>query len=301
MRLFSVGEILWDIFEDKECLGGASLNFSVSAHRLGNPVALLSAVGTDPRGFRALEAMQTYGLVTDFIQIARHSPTGTASVSTGGAGNARFVIERPAAFDTVEVDDQVLLRIDQWRPEWIYFGTLAHSMPSGEERLNRILAATPTARRFYDINLRDGHWDFDLVQRLSRAATVLKLNESEASLLFEQTQKAHTFALEDFCSYWSATFGVNTICVTLGDKGCAIFEGNALQVFPGYPIKAVDTVGAGDAFAAGFLHGFNQGWRLERIAAFANSLGATVASRPGAIPPWTLADLEAITSAASGA
>jgi fructokinase len=51
-------------------------------------------------------------------------------------------------------------------------------------------------------------------------------------------------------------------------------------------IELADAVGAGDAFAAAFLHGLEQGWQAEKIGAFANRVGALVASRAGAIPRW---------------
>jgi fructokinase len=76
--------------------------------------------------------------------------------------------------------------------------------------------------------------------------------------------------------------------VTFGSGGCAIFADDILRSFPGFTVKAVDTVGAGDAFAAAFLHGLNQGWLLEKSATFANALGALVASRPGAVPDWNI-------------
>jgi fructokinase len=56
----------------------------------------------------------------------------------------------------------------------------------------------------------------------------------------------------------------------------------------------VDTVGAGDAFAAAFMHGLSRRWPAAEIASFANRVGALVASRHGAIPDWTLE--EAVTS-----
>jgi fructokinase len=52
-----------------------------------------------------------------------------------------------------------------------------------------------------------------------------------------------------------------------------------------------DPVGAGDAFAAGFLHGLDGGWPAAKIAQLANRLGALVASRPGAIPDWRVEEL----------
>ncbi len=62
----------------------------------------------------------------------------------------------------------------------------------------------------------------------------------------------------------------------------------SLHVVQGFTVTVADTVGAGDAFAAGFLHGLDSGWPVERIACFANALGAIVASRPGATPSLDL-------------
>jgi sugar/nucleoside kinase (ribokinase family) len=59
-------------------------------------------------------------------------------------------------------------------------------------------------------------------------------------------------------------------------------------------IEVADTVGAGDAFAAAFVHGLGKGWPAPQIADFANRVGALVASRPGAIPPWTAEEASAL-------
>jgi sugar/nucleoside kinase (ribokinase family) len=56
---------------------------------------------------------------------------------------------------------------------------------------------------------------------------------------------------------------------------------------PGYKVEVRDTVGAGDAFAAAFLHGYHLGWSTMRTARFANAAGAIVASRAGATPSWS--------------
>jgi fructokinase len=96
------------------------------------------------------------------------------------------------------------------------------------------------------------------------------------------------FNLEAFCRHWSATHGMKTICVTLGSKCCAVFADDRLVNYEGIKVKVVDTVGAGDAFAAAFLHGFELGWPMERTARFANAVGGLVASRAGATPAWTI-------------
>lgn len=299
MRIVSVGEVLWDVFGDSEFLGGAPLNFSAHSHRLGSTVALVTAVGEDPRGIRTVSAIESLGLSTQFVTTVRSRPTGIATLALEASGNVRFTFNRPCAYDSLDSGVPLLNPIQSFSPDWIYFGTLAQTEPGNERALARILAKCPSASRFYDMNLRTGHWDLPLVQRLCRLATVLKLNQSEAELLFPSMQPLAEFDLETFCRCWAEKYELHVICVTLGDQGCAVFASGRFDVFPGFPVTVADTVGAGDAFAAAFLHGLESGWPLDRTASFANGLGALVASRKGAIPDWQLAELVALTAGES--
>lgn len=288
MKILSLGEILWDVFVEKEYLGGAPLNFSVVSQRLGNSVALLTAIGADERGDRVLKSMNDLGLSSDFVQRVTQRPTGTAIVSTDSELNTVFTIDRPAAFDCLTVDAEILERVARFAPDWLYFGTLVQTNPHMEAAILRLVENLPNARRFYDVNLRAGHWTLALVERLSAATNVLKLNHAEAEILYELTLGKCGFSLESFCRHWASKYEIDTICVTLGGSGCAIFAEDVLRSFEGFSVHVVDTVGAGDAFAAAFLHGLSAGWPLEKNANFANALGAVVASYPGATPNWNL-------------
>lgn len=288
MQIVTIGEILWDVFDDVEYLGGAPLNFSAAVNRLGNRATLISGVGDDSHGSRALESMTGLGLCTEFVQVLPGKVTGIARVTTNSSGNASFFIKRPAAFDELVIDDARLSSIEALLPSWVYFGTLTQTHPLALANLEAILQRLPGVKRFYDMNLRKGHWNLPLVQHLSSQASILKLNDTEAETLFGLTRPAEQFSLEQFSRYWSSTYSIETICITLGDKGCAVFRDDALQLFDGFPVEVADTVGAGDAFAAAFLHGHIQGWPMAQQATFANALGALVASRAGATPAWTI-------------
>jgi len=301
MQIVSIGEVLWEVVGAEEYLGGAPLNFAANAQRLGNLVTLVTAVGADARGAKALLQMRALGLTTGMVQTVADHPTGTAIVSTDPQGNESFFIHRPAAFDGLKIDSAALSRFESIRPDWIYFGTLALTNAETEEMLLQLVQRLPQARIFYDMNLRAEHWDLPLVKRLSALATVLKLNETEAERLFTLTFGARAFSVEEFCAFWSAAYNLKMICVTLGSKGCAIYSQGKLRTFPGFCIKVKDTIGAGDAFAAAFLHGLNLNCTVEQIAVFANGLGALVASREGATPNWTVEEcLELIESGQRG-
>ena len=86
MHIVSVGELLWDIYEKKEYLGGAPLNFSVHARILGHKVYFISAIGDDNRGDRALQCASDYGLSTKYISRVDNYPTGNVEVIKGGYG-----------------------------------------------------------------------------------------------------------------------------------------------------------------------------------------------------------------------
>lgn len=291
MRIVSIGEILWDILGEREFLGGAPLNFSICSLRLGDEVVLVSAVGNDRRGTLALQAIEAHGVGGECIQVIAGQPTGTATATMDESGSANFQIHRPVAYDLLNLKDSALAALAAKRPDWIYFGTLAQTSAGNEALLRRLIAAAPGVRCFYDMNLREGQWSGPLVERLSGLASILKLNEAEAEMLFGFARSSGGFSLERFCEDWSGTYGLEMICITLGERGCAVWSGGGLQRFPGIDVKVVDTVGAGDAFSAAFLHGYARGWGLERTAAFANSLGSLVASRAGATPAWKLEEL----------
>ena len=300
--ILCLGEVLWDLFDDGRRLGGAPLNFGAHAHRLGHPVMLLSALGADELGDEAAKEISALGLNTSLLRTTARYATGTARVRLGPGGAPEFTVTRPAAYDAVEFSAADLAYLQQSAPEqsapaWLYYGTLFASTVGGKQALEKLLAALPGTRAFYDLNLRPGSDSPTLVRQLLERADVVKLNESEL-------QRVHSFAglpsdVESFCRAAVERWGWSAVGVTLGDRGCAVLAGGQYVEAATYPVEVIDTVGAGDAFAAAFLHGLSQNWPAAEIAAFANRIGAWVAGCPGAIPEspphWELE--EAVKSA----
>lgn len=67
MRIICIGELLWDVYEEEEYLGGAPLNFSAHLKRLGHEVYFISAVGEDSRGDLSLINISSHNLATKYI------------------------------------------------------------------------------------------------------------------------------------------------------------------------------------------------------------------------------------------
>lgn len=276
MNIASAGEILWDLIRGEEYLGGAPLNFAASAHRLGSQVTLVSAVGEDARGDRALARIEALGLSTKFVSRVAH-PTGTVTIRFDESGEPDYVIHRPAAYDFLEPASI--------EAEWIYFGTLIQTNARARAAIAAISRSIPN--RFYDLNLRKNSYTLDLVRDLIAESTAIKMNQQEASIL------GATANLESFCR----SFEKRYVCVTRGAAGCALLIDGDYAEVDAIKAQIADTIGAGDAFAAAFLHGIGKGWSAEQVGRYANRAGSLVASRPGAIPDWSSNELNSYQSA----
>lgn len=314
MKILSIGEILWDVIQGTEYLGGAPFNFAAHARRLGHDVRFISAVGADARGRLALARAGELGLSTRFVRVAPDQPTGIVTVALDAGGQPRFTIHRPAAYDFPHIREEDLRELLDPPPDWIYFGTLQQTSGEARALTARLMEAAPTAKRFYDVNLRTGCYTASLVGELMRRATVVKLNEDEVLAVEEMAgmerscpatrderavagrdnRSLTVAALTRFCEGGAERFGWEAACVTRAAAGCVAWVGGQSIDAPGYRVEVADAVGAGDAFAAAFLHGLGAGWPPRQIADFANRVGALVASRAGAIPEWTVEEAEAL-------
>jgi fructokinase len=293
MQAISIGEVLWDVIGSAEHLGGAPFNFAVHLRNLGHSVHLVSAVGADPRGQKILSRMAVMGLPATYVRQVTSYPTGTASVVLDGMGQPRFVINHPAAYDFPVLSEPETTQLCSLSPELIYFGSL-FQMSSQARRLTlKLLQSCPAGRRFYDVNLRADSYQPALVGELMSHATVVKVNDDEVGTIAAMFGTPAD-SLESFCRSYAGKFRWEAVCVTRGAQGCVLLIGDTFVTSPGYAVPVADTIGAGDAFAAAFAHGLVSGWDPRTIADFANRVGALVASRAGATPPWTLDEAAAL-------
>lgn len=293
MKIVVIGEVLWDILPAAEHLGGAPFNFAWHAHNLGHEVCFVSGVGNDQRGNQVLEKMAEAALTTRFIRRVPDQPTGTVTVAMDSLGLPQYRIHRPTAYDFPALSPADFDALLDPAPDWIYFGTLQQMSAPAHDLTLRLLADAPSAKRFYDVNLRIGSFTPELVRTLGQHAHVLKLNEQEVPALRE-IAAIQGDSREQFCRNCLRSFDLDALCITLGPRGCAFLMDNEYLEAPGFPIQVADTIGAGDAFSAAFLHGTNAGWVPSQIAGFANRVGALVASRSGGTPRWTVAEAMAL-------
>jgi fructokinase len=282
-QIVGIGELLWDLLPGGARLGGTTANFSVFCARLGNRAVLVSSVGVDPYGTTAGDMLVQPNLDLQLHMDPAH-PTGTVEVTFSAENQPSYSIPLGVAWDFIPLTPG-LLEIAP-AADAVCFGTLAQRHEVSRSTIQAFIeAATPQCARICDINIRMPwctpevlHWSLD-------HATVIKASEEELPLAFRFLGLENPSTPEVAAHSLLQTFPrCELVATTLGAEGSVVTTRDDSFRHPGFPIKLVDTVGAGDAFTAGLVHAYLRGASLPQMAETGNLCGSYVAGQLGAMP-----------------
>lgn len=280
-----IGEVLIDQFETYHRIGGAPFNFAFHMKQLGFPVRLLTRVGDDPHGRDSIDRIQSCGLDADDVQTDTLHPTGTVNVILDDNGIPTFDIRRDVAYDYLDFKRYAGLEWSEVR--MIYMGTLAQRTVAGFQAISGFLAQRePQASVFFDVNLRPPHINSDAIAVSLENADIVKLNEDELEAVMCHLSGPVLSA--DSARWLMKRLSLQWLVVTRGESGSTIYSADqVVQIGAAVRGRVVDTVGAGDAYAAVMAAGFLRGIPVKPLAGLATQFAAHVCTLPGAIPEQT--------------
>lgn len=279
--ILSFGEVLWDLLPEGPVLGGAPCNFAYRMGAFGNSSIMISRLGKDELGTRALETLEELGMSTIGIQEDSRYATGTVEVRLDAHQNPEYYIVPEVAYDRIETSDELAWVAGQ--ADAICFGTLAQRSDQSKKTLHWLLDHMPAdSLKVYDVNLRPNCYTQQCVETSLRRAHILKCSLEEVPTL------AHWFGMDDsnlvrlggeLVKAWDLRYCL----ISLGAKGALAFAANGDIVYqPGFKIKQKEPVGAGDACTAGFVHSLLSEQSLTDSCRTGCALGAIVATQRGA-------------------
>ena len=277
-----LGELLWDLLPEGKQLGGAPANFAYITSLLGDNGIVASRIGNDDLGAEAVRKLDELRLPTTYVQRDAHHPTGVVKVEVDAAGQPRFQIAQPVAWDFME-----------WTSGWqqlaqqadaVCFGSLAQRTPTSHATIREFVQATrKDAVKVFDVNLRQAFFSADILYDSMKLANIVKLNHDELPRIMSLFDLSHVDVMAS-ARRLVALHNLKLVCITRGDHGSLLVTREAWSDHPGYKIKVADTVGAGDAFTAGMVNQYLRGEPLRQMGNLANRVGAWVASQVGATP-----------------
>jgi fructokinase len=275
--------LLWDLLPEGERLGGAPANFAVMAARLGNRAAILSRIGRDELGRKAVATLEELPVDTEFLQVDARHETGRATIELRD-GQPGYTIHEPVAWDFLELSGEWVSLAE--RADAVCFGTLAQRNRASRQTIQELVAQTRAeCLRVFDVNLRAPHVSAEVVEESLELASVLKMNDHEVPLVMELLGlEAEADLRAAGCRFLREFPELRLVAVTRGGHGSLLVGRDGRDEHPGIPVEVADAIGAGDAFTAAMLHALLRGESLAAVNEAANRCGAWVASQSGGMP-----------------
>lgn len=254
--------------------GGSAANVAVGLARLGVRTAFLGKIGDDREGAFLLEEFRKELVDISGVSLAQGMPTGLVISLVDEVGERTMLSFRGAGTELRHDDIDVAKVLNGKIIHVSGYCFLKEPQLSTSLTLLRVCkekgvkVALDPGPQMSKIPLR-------VLEEVLQLTTIFLPNAQEALELTGRTMPEEAVRA-------ILRLGPELVCVKLGAIGCVIGDLRGCLRVPGFEVRVVDTTGAGDAFDAGFLYGFLQSWRLEKIGTFANAVGALSVTQAGA-------------------
>lgn len=279
LNIFIFGEVLFDVFESgEEKLGGAPFNVAWHLKGFGLDPIFISSIGSDKRGERVISLMEKWQLNKEGVKIVEKYQTGVVNVYMDRKGPF-FEIPFDQAFDHISFEFNKKKLNNNTTTPLLYHGSLALRCENNVKTINSIKnILNPNV--YIDINLRAPWWEISKIHSIIADANYLKLNNYEFFDIF------HTNASKDSLLQICKEYQLESIILTKGEEGANIVtkEGIYLHARNELETTLVDTVGAGDAFAAVSIYGLLNNWEYQKVLQRAVEFSAYICTIRGALP-----------------
>ena len=288
--ILSIGEILVDIFKEgeKETVfpGGAPFNLAANVASFKGDVSFYGVVGLDEYGSFLKEYAQK-NISSLLIETKVDRETTQAIVSLDN-GERSFKFKRDNGSDYL-LDIEKLKQLDLKNASIIHIGSLMLSYQEGRDFFNeaiKYIHSHTKALISFDVNYRsdifkDEKEAKEIFIKALKAADIVKFTEDELELLSNQ---------KDVLNGLKTLLNDHQIAVvTLGKDGSIFYSNKKCIKVPSYPLKPIDTTGAGDAFYSYFLYRYDLGFDINDekeiidVLKRANVTGALATQKKGAI------------------
>ena len=254
-------------------LGGKGANQAVAARRLGGEVRMIGCVGDDADGRRIRESLAAAGIGVDGLLASREAATGTALIMVDAQGRNQIAVA-PGANHRLTVE-----MVAPYAESIAWADIVACQL---ETPLAVVRWALGEARRHGVTTILNPAPVQPLDAEILALVDFLTPNEHEAARLAG-------IAVDSLESARAAAgrllaLGAGAVLVTLGERGVLACGGDGAGAahFPAFPVEAVDTTAAGDAFNGALAVGLAAGGTLEQAIPLANAAAALACTKRGA-------------------
>ncbi|WP_425235426.1 5-dehydro-2-deoxygluconokinase [Ulvibacterium sp.] len=280
-------------------VGGSPLNIAVGCARLGVNTSLLTAVGNDKVGEFIVNFLNKEGVNTQCIPVKNSARSSAVVLGIEPPDKFPLVFYRDNAADSqVDIDDVDRACIPDYRILLIN-GTAMNREPSRSATFYAAEVANQNkVDVVLDLDFRADQWHDYRAYGITMRAVLPKVktaigteeeilaatmvNTSQVTIKHQQISAPEISGdINESIQRLLAT-GIETLIVKKGKDGASICrKDGSMQDVPGFPVEVLNILGAGDAFASGFLYGVLKGWDMYKACRMGNASGAHVVTQKG--------------------
>lgn len=283
----------------KAFVGGSSTNIAVSCCRLGLKTALLTGVGNDQVGKFILNFLRKEGIETCFIPTIEGTRSSAVVLGIEPPDRFPLVFYRNNAADLqVSIDHVLQAGIANFKAVVLSGNALSKDPSKTATFFAAEEAVANDVKLFLDLDFRADQWFDPRAYGVMVRALLPKINiaigteeevlaaslqdSSQITIKHQQVSAPEIQGNIEAAIQRILALGVQTLIVKRGAEGASIFERGKEEVkVPGFPVEVLNILGAGDAFAGGFVYGCLQGWELYKAVRMGNACGAILVTQHG--------------------
>ncbi|MBS0652652.1 MAG: adenosine kinase [Verrucomicrobia bacterium] len=253
--------------------GGSSVNLLKGLAHLGHRCTLVVQVGNDPTGQFFVSRLSDQGIRLRMQTVS--SPTGKSAclVTPNGERTMRTFLGASGSNSNLNLHREDFQSVNLFHLEG--YQLKHHNL------VRKALELSKQSNALVSLDLSS----FEIA-RTERGFIEELLNEGSIDLFFANQDEALAFTglnPKEACSYLASFCDV--AIVTMGEKGCIVQEGSNQFHYPAFKVPVIDTIGAGDLFMSGFLHGYLHQWSVKDCAWLGSHLASEVVQVIGAEIP----------------
>lgn len=278
-KITSIGEILFDVYPKENKLGGAPFNFIFHVNKITGSGNFISRIGEDNLGSNIRSFFLANNITDKYLQIDKEHKTGIANANLDEMKIPHWKIEENTAYDFITSNNEIEELINE-ETNCLYFGTLAQRSETSRSTIQSLFGNN--IKYFCDLNIRQNYYSKEIIEKSLKAANVLKLNYDELKLINDLLIKKE-FDIVSLAKEISSKYKVDLICVTMGEDGAILVRDEHVDKYKVSVNDIIDTVGAGDAYAAVLCLGYLNAWDISKINKLACSFAAETTMVNGAL------------------
>lgn len=254
-------------------IGGAEANVAIALSRLGHESAWFSMVGKDEFGRCVVNTIRGEGVDASRVRV-------TGDANTGILFKERFASENPNVYYYRKGSAATKLTVEDIDVEYIKNARIIHITgitPALSEDIRAVvfevlkIAKENGITVSFDPNIRLKLWPLEdakpVLLEIAKMSDIILPGISEGEMLLGLSGEKEI--ADKFLE-----MGCKIVAVKLGEDGCYVADKEGGSYVEGYKVNPIDTIGAGDGFAAGFLSGILKGMNITECGQMGNGVGA---------------------------